>query len=86
MRQSHEAPNGLIGLKSYNSGGLTDHPPPKGYQAVETPHRALNVMMPLQRWKIIVHAINKDHYAKGRVIFDIVNEPDVHGLRWEESS
>ena len=31
-------------------------------------------------------AINKDPYARGRVIFDILNEPDAYGLRWEVSS
>ncbi len=38
-----------------------------------------------QRWKAIVTAINKDPYARGRVIFDILNEPDAYGLRWEVS-
>ena len=42
--------------------------------------------MPLQRWKKIVHAINRDPYAKGRVIYDILNEPDASDLRWEYSS
>ena len=40
----------------------------------------------LQRWKAIVTAINRDPYARGRVIFDIMNEPDSRGLRWETSS
>ena len=31
-------------------------------------------------------AINSDPYARGRVIFDILNEPDSYGLRWETSS
>ncbi len=39
----------------------------------------------VQRWKTIVTAINKDPYARGRVIFDILNEPDAYGLRWEVS-
>ena len=40
----------------------------------------------MQRWKAIVTAINKDPYARGRVIFDILNEPDAYGLRWETSN
>ena len=39
----------------------------------------------MQRWKKIVTEINKDRYARGRVIFDILNEPDAYGLRWELS-
>ena len=48
-------------------------------------HRASSPDVSVQRWKTIVTAINKDPYARGRVIFDILNEPDAYGLRWEVS-
>ena len=44
------------------------------------------LLVPLQRWKTIVQEINKDAYAKGRVIFDILSEPEAYGLRWETSN
>lgn len=40
----------------------------------------------MQRWKKIVWEINKDRHARGRVIFDILNEPQAYGLQWELSS
>ena len=49
-------------------------------------NQGLTLRMSAQRWKAIVTAINKDPYARGRVIFDILNEPDAYGLRWEVSS
>ena len=42
------------------------------------------VCPPAQRYKQLLRDVNKDAVARGRVIFDILNEPDQSGLRWEQ--
>lgn len=48
--------------------------------------KSIGLLVLPQRWMKIVKEINNDRHARGRVIFDILNEPDAAGLRWELSS
>ena len=36
-----------------------------------------------QGWRRIMEAVAADPVSAARTVFDILNEPDVHGLRWE---
>jgi hypothetical protein len=37
-------------------------------------------------WSRLAGALNRDPSIRGRVIFDILNEPDQFGVRWEGSN
>ena len=39
-----------------------------------------------QGWRRIMEAVAADAHSAARTVFDILNEPDVHELRWEAHS